>query len=355
MLICRHIKADGHRCGSPAMKGKPYCFFHMKLYLMHKRDLPEIPPIEDSTSIFLAIGQVFRALHYETVDCKRAGLMLYALQTAFAVAKHREQAEPLETVCSVHNLAGDPLDFTEAAKFGMDMLAPVDEVCDPTSDCAGSNHSCEKPRASVDHDASAGRQSSFDPQAPFTPESVAIMEHAIDDPTLTTAERKKYVFAYVRYLKEQTAKNPPLENLSINAQSDPLNLPAGDPRIAPGETRGKRPRQIPASRLRRAQLRAARNERSRRISKKAGAHPCEARWERKSQPVTLKIPQSGLGVLPGGVLVPRRSIWPVVTWARKRYSPSLVDSETSRKNPPLFALYIGAFTCPMLTDASTLR
>jgi len=146
---CRHIKDDGQRCHAAALSGKPYCFFHMKFDRMHKRDTPQIPPLEDSTSILLAIGQVIRALNYETMDCKRAGLMLYGLQIAASVAKQREHAEPAESVRSVHNLAGEPLDFNQATVFGADMLAPETSVCEPPHDCASCDQkdSCEKRNA----------------------------------------------------------------------------------------------------------------------------------------------------------------------------------------------------------------
>ena len=26
---CEHVKANGHFCGSPAMRGRNYCFFHI--------------------------------------------------------------------------------------------------------------------------------------------------------------------------------------------------------------------------------------------------------------------------------------------------------------------------------------
>src|SRR3569623_629577 len=133
---CRHIKDDGQRCHAAALSGKPYCFFHMKLDRMHKRDTPHIPPIEDSTSILLAIGQVIRALNYETMDCKRAGLILYGLQIAASVAKQREHAEPAESVRTDHHLAGDPLDFNQASVFVADMRAPETSVCEPPHDCA---------------------------------------------------------------------------------------------------------------------------------------------------------------------------------------------------------------------------
>jgi hypothetical protein len=123
----------------------------MKFDRMQKRDTPHIPPLEDSTSILLAIGQVIRALNFETMDCKRAALMLYGLQIAATVARQREHAEPVESVRSVHNLAGEPLDFNQAFVFGADMLAPETSVCEPPHDCPNcpQHNSCDKPNAVI--------------------------------------------------------------------------------------------------------------------------------------------------------------------------------------------------------------
>ena len=146
---CRRIKDDGQRCHAAALEGKPYCFFHMKFDRMYCRDRIEIPPIEDSTSVLLAIGQVVRALNFETMDCRRAGLMLYGLQIASSVTARREQAKPVDSVRSVHNLAGEPLEFSEAFVMGAPMLAPENSVCEPPHDCASCPQidSCEKRQA----------------------------------------------------------------------------------------------------------------------------------------------------------------------------------------------------------------
>ncbi len=39
--ICTHIKSDGIRCGSPAMRGHSRCYFHLK---QHYRDKPRRQP-----------------------------------------------------------------------------------------------------------------------------------------------------------------------------------------------------------------------------------------------------------------------------------------------------------------------
>ena len=48
----------------------------------------DLPPIEDTASIQLALIEVLQALAANQLDTKRAGLLLYGLQVASANAKH---------------------------------------------------------------------------------------------------------------------------------------------------------------------------------------------------------------------------------------------------------------------------
>jgi hypothetical protein len=148
---CRRIKDDGQRCRAAALKGKPYCYFHMKFDRMYRRDTPEIPPLEDSTSVLLAIGQVVRPLNYETIDCRRAGLMLYRLQVAATVTARRQEVNPADSVRSVHNLAGESVEFSDAFFTGAPMLAPENSVCEPPHDCEScpQSDSCEKRKTAL--------------------------------------------------------------------------------------------------------------------------------------------------------------------------------------------------------------
>lgn len=153
---CRHIKDDGQRCRSAALKGKPYCYFHMKLESIHKVD-SDLPAIEDSTSILLAIGQVLGGLRRKDIEPRHAGLMLYALQIASGVAKQRQHAaEPAPPVRSVHNLSGEPVDFHQSHFLGGDMLAPENTLCEPPLDCTDCRQkgTCTRPDAAqpvIDH------------------------------------------------------------------------------------------------------------------------------------------------------------------------------------------------------------
>jgi hypothetical protein len=102
---CEHMKASGEFCGSPALRGRNYCYFHLthigrrlRAERLHavamaksndaavELEAPavplELPPLEDANSIQIALMQVVDAVLHGRLDNKRAGLVLYALQTA---------------------------------------------------------------------------------------------------------------------------------------------------------------------------------------------------------------------------------------------------------------------------------
>jgi hypothetical protein len=96
---CEHIKVNGEFCGSPALRGRNYCYFHLtyigrplradrvQAAAIAKSSAPpvaplELPPLEDADSIQMALMQVIDAVLHSRLDNKRAGLVLYALQTA---------------------------------------------------------------------------------------------------------------------------------------------------------------------------------------------------------------------------------------------------------------------------------
>lgn len=96
---CEHIKANGEFCGSPALRGRHYCYFHLtqigrrlRAERVHAKAMAasvdasamplQLPPFEDANSIQVALMQVVDAILHNRLDTKRAGLVLYALQTA---------------------------------------------------------------------------------------------------------------------------------------------------------------------------------------------------------------------------------------------------------------------------------
>ena len=94
--LCRHIRTNGTRCGSPALRDKDYCFFHSRLaqhhtgfrhtaetrgYLIPGQHI-QLNPLEDRDSIQVALSVVINALATGQLDIKRATAILYGLQLA---------------------------------------------------------------------------------------------------------------------------------------------------------------------------------------------------------------------------------------------------------------------------------
>src|SRR5438876_11740789 len=93
---CEHIKANGLRCGSPALRQRRYCYFHFCAHDLRRRRRQQpnapfvLPLLEDANSIQMAIQQVAEAVPEERIDNKRAGLLLFALQTAACNLKNTD-------------------------------------------------------------------------------------------------------------------------------------------------------------------------------------------------------------------------------------------------------------------------
>jgi hypothetical protein len=88
--LCQHIKLNGVRCGSPALRERRYCFFHHRMHdlrrIRRKRETPQtvvdLPVLEDANAVQIAVQEVLTAVNDGRLDPRRAGLMLYGLNTA---------------------------------------------------------------------------------------------------------------------------------------------------------------------------------------------------------------------------------------------------------------------------------
>lgn len=121
--ICRHIKTNGERCGSPALRDQTHCYFHRNLTARHPRPLPEpiptiihpldptrephlaaiqptlnLPALEDRESIQLAASMIIGALARNTLDTRRAVTLLYGLQVASANARQLNLSPSLDYI-----------------------------------------------------------------------------------------------------------------------------------------------------------------------------------------------------------------------------------------------------------------
>jgi hypothetical protein len=85
--LCRRAKSGGGKCGSPALKGKSFCYNHDPRRLRAARAVKiryflEVPLLEHRGAIQAAIYEVTRALSWKEIDCELGGRLLYALQLA---------------------------------------------------------------------------------------------------------------------------------------------------------------------------------------------------------------------------------------------------------------------------------
>jgi hypothetical protein len=84
--FCTHIKVNGVPCGSPALRGEVFCYFHQRMIrgvrTPAKSRLHPIALIEDEQGIQASLMEVINALVRNTIDLRRAQLILRALHIA---------------------------------------------------------------------------------------------------------------------------------------------------------------------------------------------------------------------------------------------------------------------------------
>jgi hypothetical protein len=84
--VCTHIKVNGVPCGSPALHAEVFCYFHQRMIrgvrTPAKSRLHPIALIENEEGIQASLMEVINALVRNTIDFRRAQLILRALQIA---------------------------------------------------------------------------------------------------------------------------------------------------------------------------------------------------------------------------------------------------------------------------------
>jgi len=92
MRTCEYAKPNGEFCGSPAIRGRDYCHWHLTCVARRLRAEKQeatqdsaplvLPPLEDANSIQLAVMMVMDAMLRNRIAPKMSGRLLYALQIA---------------------------------------------------------------------------------------------------------------------------------------------------------------------------------------------------------------------------------------------------------------------------------
>ena len=95
---CTHIKVTGVRCGSPALRGEQFCYFHQRMLRTVRvpdSRIRHTALLEDEASIQVSLMEVVNALLRGTIELKRAELILRALNTAVRNIKRVKFDHPL--------------------------------------------------------------------------------------------------------------------------------------------------------------------------------------------------------------------------------------------------------------------
>jgi len=81
---CSHLHTTGKHCGSPALRGEQYCFYHhptRRPPVRPKGEVPfTLPPISDRVDLQVILTEIMRRLANNSLDTKRAGLLLQTIQ-----------------------------------------------------------------------------------------------------------------------------------------------------------------------------------------------------------------------------------------------------------------------------------
>ena len=89
---CNHVKEDGTFCRAAALRGRNYCYFHLRARARRlalakaqsecKPWILRLPPLEDMHAVQVALMEVLDGLAAGHIEQDRAGLLLYGLQQA---------------------------------------------------------------------------------------------------------------------------------------------------------------------------------------------------------------------------------------------------------------------------------
>jgi len=136
-MACRHIKVNGLRCKSPALKGGQFCYYHSKTRTVEvdvKFGPLRLPTPEDPAAVQLSVARINQAILCGHLDLRKAESLFTGLRIAARFIDRKQVFDAAETVQS----AEEHVDGDE--------LAPLDYVCDDDEDCNECSYSELCPR-----------------------------------------------------------------------------------------------------------------------------------------------------------------------------------------------------------------
>ena len=95
--LCQHVKFDGVRCGSPALRNKPHCFYHNRVRRLRTHKVV-LPLLENAHAINFTIQQTIEALLNQKIDRKDVSHILFGLKIASLNLKQAKEPAAFRVV-----------------------------------------------------------------------------------------------------------------------------------------------------------------------------------------------------------------------------------------------------------------
>src|ERR1039458_7783748 len=191
--LCRHVFADGHRCGSPALRQRNFCFYHHagrrpapgpgKFRYLDATEPFTLPLVEDRVSALLAASLILSRIASNDLDHNRAGRLIADLRviatllpreprlTAAAADAAAAKQSAAATQPPVEDLILDEVHGPLAPITELPEPNPADPLqnCHPERSSASAPNAVEGP-AVASHTATTPRTSPKAPKRIYTDE-----------------------------------------------------------------------------------------------------------------------------------------------------------------------------------------
>jgi hypothetical protein len=88
--LCGHVKDNGICCGSPALAGQRFCYFHFRIrrdVMSPANPIYDLPVLDNEQSLQVAIMELMRGLLNGEISERKAAVMLSAIKTAGSILR----------------------------------------------------------------------------------------------------------------------------------------------------------------------------------------------------------------------------------------------------------------------------
>jgi hypothetical protein len=97
--LCEHVFSTGRCCGSPKLTDSDFCYWHHTARApraarpkpgpsVPNNSVIPMPFVEDADSLMISLQEIMQAIAENRIDPRRAGLLIYGIQTTASILPH---------------------------------------------------------------------------------------------------------------------------------------------------------------------------------------------------------------------------------------------------------------------------